>query len=507
MRNRFDTINVVFNALGSVFIVLGVFLLFPLAILVFLDDVGQWGTNTLAFVIPSVLAFTFGFAFRALFRAGSMSNYGAMLTCSLGWLGFSALGALPFVIGIHATYLNGFFEAMSGFTTTGITMFTGLERMPKCILFWRSMTQWIGGLGILTFFLAVTYRGGSAHRLFGAESHKIEMERPVPGLSHTLKILWGIYAGFTLIIVLGLFSVGMPLFDSVCHSFTALSTGGFSPYDASIDYYRTAGFSNYIWMEYILIIGMLMGGTNFLVHYRLLRGNIKSLIDNIEMKYWWSLISIFAALILLERFCKTGFAQGISAGGGGFMSGIEENFRYVFFQVVSIFTTTGFGTRDIGGAFFGHLARQLFLVMMVIGGCVGSTGGGVKVFRISILLKLIQREIFRLRIPVRALSTIIIDKKPVDANEVYRVSGLFFAWIVLLVVGGIVTAIFSNFDSYSAFSGMFSALGNIGPCYIPASGMGDLHPVIKIVYIFGMLAGRLEILPVLLIFSRRVWLS
>ncbi len=506
MRNRFDTINVVFNALGSVLIVLGVFLLFPLVIILLLDDAGQWGTNTLAFVIPSILSFTLGFAFRTLFRVGSMSNYGAMLTCSLGWLGFSALGALPFVIGINASYLNGFFEAMSGFTTTGITMFTGLESMPKCILFWRSMTQWIGGLGILTFFLAVTYRGGSSHRLFGAESHKIDLERPVPGLSHTLKILWGVYAGFTLIIFLGLSSVGMPLFDSLCHSFTALSTGGFSPYDASIDHYRIAGFSNYIWMEYILIIGMLMGGTNFLVHYRMIRGNIKSLFDNIEMKYWWSLISIFAALILLERFCKTGFTEGISAGGG-FMSGLEENFRYVLFQVVSIFTTTGFGTRDIGGAFFGHLARQLFLVMMVIGGCVGSTGGGVKVFRISILLKLIQREVFRLRIPARALSTIIIDKKPVDVNEIYRVSGLFFAWIVLLVLGGIVTAIFSNFDSYSAFSGMFSALGNIGPCYIPTSGMGDLHPVIKVVYIFGMLAGRLEILPVLLIFSRKVWLS
>lgn len=507
MRNRFDTINVVFNALGSVLIVLGVFLLFPLVILLLLDDAGQWVTNTLAFMIPSILSFTLGFAFRTLFRAGSMSNYGAMLTCSLGWLGFSALGAFPFVIGIDASYLDGFFEAMSGFTTTGITMFTGLDIMPRCILFWRSMTQWIGGLGILTFFLAVTYRGGSAHRLFGAESHKIEIERPVPGLFHTLKILWGIYAGFTLIIILGLSSVGMPVFDSVCHGFTALSTGGFSPYDASIDYYRSAGYANYIWMEYVLIIGMLMGGTNFLVHYRLLRGNMKSLFDNIEMKYWWGLIGLFAALILWERLCRGGLAEGICTSGSGLVGTIEQNFRYVLFQVVSIFTTTGFGTRDIGGAYFGHVARQLFLVMMVIGGCVGSTGGGIKVFRISILLKLIQREVFRLRIPARALSTIIIDKKPVDANEVYRVSGLFFAWIVLLVIGGVLTAIFSDFDSYSAFSGMFSALGNIGPCYIPASEMGGLHPVIKIVYIFGMLAGRLEILPVLLILSKKVWLS
>jgi trk system potassium uptake protein TrkH len=507
MRNRFQTINVVFNTLGSVLIVLGVFLLLPLVVLLLMDSNGHWTRNVLAFVIPSILSFSCGFALRAGFRPGIMNNYTAMLACSLGWLGFSALGALPFVLGIDASYLNGFFEAMSGFTTTGITMFTGLDGMPKCILFWRSMTQWIGGLGILTFFLAVTYRGGSAHRLFGAESHKIGMERPVPGLFHTLKILWSIYAFFTVVIIAGLFLIGMPLFDSICHSFTALSTGGFSPHDASIDYYRMAGFARFIWMEYILIIGMLMGGTNFLVHYRVIHGNFRSLFDNIEMKYWWTLIAVFVLVIMTERFVRLPPASGIDIGGGGFLQRIEANFRYVIFQVVSILTTTGFGTRDIGGRFFGHVAKQLFLVMMVIGGCVGSTGGGIKVFRISILTKLIQREVFRLRIPSRAVSTIIVDKKPVDANEIYRVSGLFFAWIALLIIGGVVTAILSNFDSYSAFSGMFSALGNIGPCYIPTGAMGSLHPVIKVVYIFGMLAGRLEILPVLLIFSRRVWVS
>jgi len=507
MRNRFETIRVVLNTLGSLLIVLGAFLLLPLAILLVMEDNGNWVTNVLAFVTPSMIAFALGLSLRYIFCPGSMNNYQAMLVCSLGWLGFSALGALPFVIGIKATYLNGFFEAMSGFTTTGITMFTGLDRMPRCILFWRSLTQWIGGLGILTFFLAVTYRGGSAHRLFGAESHKIGMERPVPGLSHTLKILWSIYAGFTIIIITGLFLAGMPLFDSICHSFTALSTGGFSPHDASIDYFRLAGFPHFIWMEYILILGMLMGGTNFLVHYRLLQGNLKSLFDNIEMKYWWTLILFFVLIILVERFVKLESVGGIGIASFAFVQRIEENFRYVLFQVVAILTTTGFGTKDIGGAFFGNVARQLFLIMMVIGGCVGSTGGGIKVFRISVLMKLLQREVFRLRIPARAVSTIVIDGKPVETNETYRISGMFFVWILLLVIGGIVTAILSNFDACSSFSGMFSALGNIGPCYIPTSAMGALHPVIKVVYIFGMLAGRLEILPVLLIFSRRVWLA
>jgi len=268
-----------------------------------------------------------------------------------------------------------------------------------------------------------------------------------------------------------------------------------------------ASFPHFIWMEYILILGMLMGGTNFLVHYRLLQGNLKSLFDNIEMKYWWTLILFFVLIILVERFVKLESVGGIDIARFSFAQRIEENFRYVLFQVVSILTTTGFGTKDIGSAFFGNVARQLFLVMMVIGGCVGSTGGGIKVFRISVLMKLIQREVFRLRIPARAVSTIVVDGKPVEANETYRISGLFFAWIALLIIGGLVTAILSHFDALSSFSGMFSALGNIGPCYIPTSDMGTLHSVIKVVYIFGMLAGRLEILPVLLIFSRRVWFS
>ena len=427
-----------------------------------------------------------------------------MLVCSLGWIIFSAIGALPFVIGIKSSYINGVFEAMSGFTTTGITMFTGLDQMPKSILFWRSLTQWIGGLGILTFFLAVTYRGGKAHSLFGAESHKIGMDRPVPGLANTLKILWMIYAGFTTVIIVGLSFSGMSFFDSVCHSFTALSTGGFSPHDASIEYYRFIGHPHFIWFEYILIIGMLMGGTNFLIHYRILRRDIKALFDNTEMRYWWSFIAVFVIIILVERAISTGFFTELSAPYFS-LSNLEENFRIVLFQVVSILTTTGFATRDIGSPFFGYAARQLFLVMMIIGGCVGSTGGGLKVLRISILVQLIRREIFRLRTPSRAVSSIMVDGKIIDTDELYRVSALFFMWITLLIIGGLVTAFFSDLGAFESFSGMFSALGNIGPCYIPVQVMGQLNPVIKLVYIIGMLAGRLEILPVLIIFSSKSW--
>ncbi|MDP7423439.1 MAG: TrkH family potassium uptake protein [bacterium] len=505
MRNRFQTIHIIFNFLGSLFIVLGGLLLLPLVFVVAGGEL-EGGMATLwAFVVPSVASFLLGTLLTLVCRRGVPNSVQAMLICCLGWIGFSAIGAIPFVIGIGVSYLDGYFETMSGFTTTGITMLSGLDSMPRSILFWRSLTQWLGGLGIVTFFLAVTFRGGSAHRLFGAESHKIDVGRPVPGIARTLKILWGIYALFTLIIVLGLIGVGMSAFDSVCHSFTALSTGGFSPYDASIEYYRIAGYTHYRWIEYILVLGMILGGTNFLIHYRVLNGNFKALWDNMEMRYWWSGIGIFVAIIVLERYLRLDPVAGLSSAGGGFWKQLEENFRIVLFQVVSILTTTGFGTRDIGTSFFGHTAKQLFLVMMVVGGCVGSTGGGIKVLRIGILMKLIRREVFKLRTPPRAVSTVLIDGTPLHSNEIYRVSGLFFTWIFLLVIGGCITAFLSNLDGLAAASGMFSALGNIGPCYIPVKFMGELHPLIKIVYIFGMLAGRLEILPVLLLFSRKAW--
>ena len=506
MRNKFNTINVVLNSLGSLLLILGLFLLLPLFFVIFAGELNNSSTTFFAFLVPALISFFVGLILRSAFKKDNPTGIQAMLICSVGWLSFSAIGALPFVIGIDAGYLDGYFETMSGFTTTGITMFSGLDNMPKSIIFWRALTQFIGGLGILTFFLFVTSQGKSAHRLFGAESHKIGSARPVPGLENTVKILWMIYGGFTLFIAFALIIAGMSIFDSICHSFTALSTGGFSPYDANIEYYRISNHPHYIWIDYILILGMLMGGMNFLIHYRILRGEGKALWDNLEMRYWWGIISGVVLLIFFERLLNI---QPIfqSINSPAFWKRIEEDFRLILFQVVSIITTAGFGTRDIGTAYFGQVAKQLFLILMIIGGCVGSTSGGIKVLRIGILFKLIQREIFKLIAPRRAINTVMIDGKLVDIDELQRVGALFFIWMFFLLVGGIITAFLSKHSAYASFSGMFSALGNIGPCYISVSDMSQLNPVIKIIYIFGMLAGRLEILPVLLLFSRKAWES
>jgi trk system potassium uptake protein TrkH len=471
---------------------------------------GEFHKNLLtleAFLLPAALSLFLGILLQRLFAVEHPTRLQSALICSVGWLGFSAIGALPFMIGIGSTYLDGFFEAMSGFTTTGITMFTGLDEMPKSILFWRALTQWVGGLGILTMFMLVVFRGGSPHKLFGAEGHKINVDRPVPGLANTIKVLFSMYAGFTCFIAWALFALGMGFFDSVCHSFTALSTGGFSPHDASIEYYRMLGYANYVWMEYVIILGMLLGGTSFVIHYRVLKGSWRALFDNIEARYWWTLISIFVVLIIFERIVRIEPLSGSLVNYHVFFHRIEEDFRIVLFQVVSILTTTGFGTRDINTPYFGEAARQFFLVMMVIGGCVGSTGGGIKVLRIAIMGKLIRRELYRLRVPQRAINSVVIDGELIQLDEIQRVGGLFFMWMVLLIFGGGVTEYLSHHNGYVALSGMFSALGNIGPCYIPVAEMGQLHPIIKMVYILGMLAGRLEILPVLLLFSLKAWRS
>jgi trk system potassium uptake protein TrkH len=463
---------------------------------------GEGQRSASGFLMAAIISFSVGMLLRRTFKRHALDTTGSMLMCALGWLCASAVGALPFVTGIGSNYLDAYFEAMSGFTTTGITMFSGLDEMPRSILFWRALTQWLGGIGILSFFLMVTFRAGGAHHMFGAESHKISSDRPAPGLLSTLKILWAIYALFTALAACVFTLEGMPVFDAVCHALAALSTGGFSPHDASIAFYRLTDHPNYRLIEYTMTFFMMLGGISFLVHYRVLTRDFKALWDNAEIRYWWRLIVLFTAIILIDHLYKTGT---FGAHGPVRLGDLERSVRYSIFQVISILTTTGFGTEDIGSDFFGMLSRQLFLAMMVIGGCVGSTGGGFKVLRVAVLGRLMSRELFKLRTSGKASAALVIDKKIVPKDEVHRIAALFFTWMLLVLVGGGITALFSNQGPLQSLSGMFSALGNIGPCYIPADAMIHIHPVVKLTYILGMLAGRLEILPVLLLFSRKAW--
>lgn len=506
MRQRFQRTRCILNLTGTFLLVLAILILFPLIFTVinWQSDTEGWRTF-LAFAVPAAGSLLLGFLLLGLFKPQPLDTTGSMLLCAISWLVASAIGAIPFVIGLGQSYLNSYFEAMSGFTTTGITVFSNLDTMPQSILLWRSMTQWLGGIGILSFFLIVTY-GSGAHHIFGAESHKISSGRPTPSLFGTLRILWLIYGLFTVLAAVSYALEKMPVFDAVCHALTTLSTGGFSPHDASIEFYRQTGHPHYKMIEYTVTFFMMLGGINFLVHYRVLTGDIKALWDNLEVRYWWRLIAAFTGIIIIDHMYNSGALKQLFTNAGRMtLAQFEEIFRTTIFQVIGILTTTGFGTKDIGGDFFGALSKQLFLVMMVIGGCVGSTGGGLKVLRVAILNRLMIRELFKIRTSARAVSPLVIDKKIVSGDEIQRVSALFFAWIAFLLIGGAITALFTSHGPWESLSGMFSAVGNIGPCYISVQQMIEISPAVKITYIIGMLAGRLELLPVLLLFSPRNW--
>ncbi|MBN2594587.1 MAG: TrkH family potassium uptake protein [Sedimentisphaerales bacterium] len=507
MRNGFRRINCILHFIGGLLEILGLVLFFPLIVVsIYWGQKGDGWITATAFVVTAMISFSLGLVLRNKFEFEKLDTTGSMLMCALGWIFASAVGALPFVIAIGSNYFDAYFEAMSGFTTTGFTVFSGLDNMPRSILFWRALMQWLGGIGILSFFLMITYRPSGAHYMFGAESHKISSARPAPGLFHTLRIVWAIYTMFTVFAMVVLAIEKMPVFDAVCHAFTAVSTAGFSTHDSSIGFYHSTGHPNYRLIEYTIIFFMMLGGINFLVHYRVLTRDFKALWDNTEIRCFWRLIAGFTAVIIIDRLYKSGafgalFRESTPIDLGEF----EQTFRHSLFQVMSILTTTGFATRDISSDFFGAMSKQLFLAMMVVGGCVGSTSGGFKILRIVILNRLIYRELLKLRISGRASIGVVIDKKIVPEDEVGRVAALFFTWMVLLLAGGAVTAICTNLGPLESFSGMFSAVGNIGPCYIPSADMIKIHPVVKLTYIFGMLAGRLEILPILLLFSRKAW--
>jgi trk system potassium uptake protein TrkH len=502
MRNRLPYFRPILDYLGLIAWVFGLLMLIPLAIELLSFTGGREPVRIIGFALPAVVVFLVGVLLKRNFRFAPLDNRRAMLLTALAWIVVSAIGAVPFSLGLGMSYLDAYFETSSGLTTTGITMITGLDELPVSILFWRAFLQWLGGLGILAFFLAILYTGESAHRLYRAESHKVFARRPAPGLVNTLRILWMIYGGFTLAIALALVLEGTSVFDGIAHAMTALSTGGYSPHDLSIGYYAHAGFRNHVLIEYTVIVAMLLGGINFVVHARVVTGGVRALWDSLEMRLWWTILAGALAIVIADHLKRFGADAG-AAGAAG--AGLHEVFRASLFQVVSIVTTTGFATKDIGSDFFPAAAKQVFLILMVIGGCVGSTGGGIKVLRIGVLLKMVGRQILLVTYGRASVQPVVVDGQVVPAEELRRVAALFFAWVILLAFGGGVTALLSEHGALSAASGMFSALGNIGPCYISGPEMTVLHPLVKGVYILGMLAGRLEIIPLLLLFSRRSW--
>jgi trk system potassium uptake protein TrkH len=475
--------------LGVILIYFSFLFLIPLIVdFLYLRDL----INLKPFLIPAVTSLVLGLILKGQSPVERINHKQGMLIASLSWIIVSLIGSLPYLIGFKSGFVNSFFEAVSGFTTTGITVFSELDAKSRSILFYRALTQWFGGLGILSFALLIIYEGGIAPKLFAGESHKIRTKRIAPGLFNTIRILWIIYGVLTLVLAFLLKIEGLNFFDAITHSFTTLSSGGFSTHDLSIGYYSYMKYPLSNAIEWTIIVFMLFAGMNFLIHYRVFQGDFKALWDSFEMKLFLLFICSASGIIIFKQFIYTRVFS-------------TDLVRSSIFQVVAIMSTTGYATRDIGASIYGGVAKQIFLFLMIIGGCVGSTSGGLKVLRIGILIKLIKFKILSIVYPLHVVRFITVDGSKVDFDEVRRVTALFTSWMFLLAIGGLVTAFFSNHGALESFSGMASALGNVGPCYISASEMIKLSPVVKLTYIIGMLAGRLEILPVLMLFFKKTW--
>ncbi|MFR2890465.1 TrkH family potassium uptake protein [Clostridium butyricum] len=409
------------------------------------------------------------------------------LIVGFAWIIISAIGALPFVIsGAIPSFIDAFFETVSGFTTTGATILTAIERLPKGILFWRSFTHWIGGMGFLIFMLAlIPSLGSNSIHLLKAESPGPSPGKIVPKIKETAKILYLIYFALTLIEGILLMCAGMNLYDAVIHAMGTAGTGGFSNMNASIAAFNSPA------IEWIITIFMLIFGINFALYFQILKGNFKGFFKNEELRYY--LLIIVSAFILIT-------VNIISLNGGDIILSIRQS----AFQVSSIVTSTGFATVDFN--FWPTLSKLIIVMLMFVGAMAGSTGGGIKTVRIVIMLKAIKREINKIIHPKR-VNSVKIDGKTVDEDIIHGVFLFIGAYIIISLIAIFIIS-FDNFDVVTTVTSVITTMSNIGPgleVVGPAGNFAAFSPLSKLVLSFCMLAGRLEIYPMLIMFSPSIW--
>lgn len=437
------------------------------------------------FLISAVISAVIGFALAKLFKAEMKLNLkSAMIFSTIIWLIACAIGALPYYLAGELSYLNAYFEAMSGFTTTGFSMYSNLDAVSYTINFWRAFTQWIGGLGIIFLLLALLRSTGvDVMRLYLAEGRE---ERLRPSIKHSTRIIVYIYLLFTAISIVLFLVAGMPVFDSIFHAFTALSTGGFGMHNTSLLFY------NSVWIEIAAMIIMMLGATNYALHYTVLKGNWKEYFKDIETKVAYSLIIISTILVTFALYNNQVYGNDLLL-----------NFRFALFQMVSAVTTTGLQTAfypDLLTKWIG-LGTFLLTIIMIIGAGSLSTGGGIKWLRFGVLLKGISWQVKSFILPGKAVMAKkihhVTDLKITD--DVLRITGAFvFTYFVIYIISVVITLIYYNDISRVIFE-VASALSNVG------LGSGIITPdspaLVKIVFIIDFWMGRLEIWPVLLLIA------
>ena len=401
------------------------------------------------------------------------------------WVVLSITGAIPFVLSGSIPHpIDAIFETVSGFTTTGASILAEVESLPKSILFWRSFTHWIGGMGVLVFLLSLLPLAGGYHmNLMRAESPGPSVSKLVPKVQSTAKILYGIYLGMTVLQIIFLLLGGVPLFDTLCITFGSAGTGGFGIKNDSLGSYST-------YCQVVTTIFIILFGVNFSAYYLILTKKFKAAFHIEEIRYYFGIILASIILIAINtRHMFSGFAQA---------------FQQSAFQVGSIITTTGYSTTDFNQ--WPALSKTILVVLMFIGACAGSTGGGIKVSRIVLLLKAARKE-FQLYLHPNAVKKIKMDQKTVS-HETLRSTNIFLSVYLIIFCGSVLLISLDNFDLITNFTSVAATLNNIGPGLEIVGPMGNFSSfsyLSKSVLIFDMLAGRLEIFPLLLLFFKNTW--
>ena len=441
----------------------------------------------LVFLIPIViLCLLFWVVGRKRPEHGQIYGKEGMVIVALAWILWSLFGAMPFTLsGYIPSYVDAFFETVSGFTTTGSSIIPDVEVLPHCLLFWRSFTHWIGGMGVLVFVLVVTSldRKNSMH-LMRAEVPGPEKDKLVPKAMSTARILYGMYLTLTVIEMVFLVIGGMNLFDSMIFSFGSAGTGGFSNYADSVAHFNSA------YIDGVITVFCALFGVNFALFYFMILGDFKSILKNEELRTYILLIAGATAAIMLNIH--------------SLYPTIGKSFRYAVFQVVTVITTTGYSTADF--AQWPMFSKAVLMMLTVIGACASSTGGGIKVSRLLVGMKCVKREIVQLAHP-KSVGIIRIGGKKVS-SDVLRTIYIYFIAYVGILIGSVVLVSLDNFDFETTFSAVLTTLGNVGPGMAKVGPMGnfaEFSPLSKLILCFDMLAGRLEIFPFLVLFTAPAW--
>ena len=474
----------VINILGLLIILEGVFILLCLPVAAYFNE-GDFP----AFVITTLIMFGAGTTMWFFTKKAdrSIEKREGFIIVSLVWVVCSLFGSLPFWLsGEIPAFTDAFFETMSGFTTTGATVLDDIEAMPHGLLLWRSLTQWMGGMGIIVLSLAILpVLGVGGMQLFVAEVPGPTKEKLHPRVIQTARRLWGIYILFTGIQIFLLMFGGMSLFDAVNHSLTTMATGGYSTKQASIAHFGSA------YIEYIITLFMLIAGTNFILSYFAIHLRFNKIWKNEEFRFYLGSVLMFSLII--------GVGLYLTSGGT-----IEESFRHGLFQVVSIITTTGFVTADYL-SWLPFLSVLIF-VLMFFGGSAGSTGGGVKIIRVLLIIKFSYLEIKRLNYP-NAVIPVKLNNRPISNHIVSNIFAFLFIYIFVIIISVVVIASM-GYDMDTSFGAAAATLGNIGP------GMGLVGPVASYSHFpipgkwflsFLMLLGRLELFTILILFAPSFW--